>query len=205
MDSYDVGYAEEVEKDLTLRASVIHEGIGHAMVVYSYQGETDAKIVKPQCMHQRYSPIDAVEHQDSGEDGPNNGGSDEVSSSTTKTEVLSGELTHVSDELHCGLSRSLPHNELSKSVSRFWGRTSAGPVYVARRTVRRSRRLLACLNCGTMSDDQLGKEVRLGRAKRKSGQTSSQLSGREDRNLTDARCFFWLEPTFLGHLVALPQ
>jgi hypothetical protein len=70
--SHDIGYTEHVEKELEWFTSVSLEKINAAEAVESYQGESDAKVVEPQSMHPRYPPINAVEHQDGGQDRTNN-------------------------------------------------------------------------------------------------------------------------------------
>ena len=51
VDSYDIGYAEQVEEELEWFISVNLEGIDAAEAAKSYQGESDAKVVEPQSMH----------------------------------------------------------------------------------------------------------------------------------------------------------
>ena len=62
--SHDVDYAEQVEGDLQILGSVICKGAGALEGAESHQGESDAKIIKPQSMDQRDPPVDAVEDQD---------------------------------------------------------------------------------------------------------------------------------------------
>jgi hypothetical protein len=51
VDSYDIGYAEQVEEELEWFASVSLEDIDAAEAAESYQGESDAKVVEPQSTH----------------------------------------------------------------------------------------------------------------------------------------------------------
>jgi hypothetical protein len=64
VDGNDIGNAKQVQEDLTSEASISLENVVTAGAVDSYQGESDAKVIKRQSMYQRDPPIDTIEDQD---------------------------------------------------------------------------------------------------------------------------------------------
>jgi hypothetical protein len=61
VDSNDIGNAKQVQEDLPSEASISLESVVAAGAVDSYQGESDAKVIKRQSMYQRDPPIDTIE------------------------------------------------------------------------------------------------------------------------------------------------
>lgn len=51
IDSYDIGYAEQIKEELEWFTSVNLEDIDTTDAAKSYQGESDAKVVQPQSMY----------------------------------------------------------------------------------------------------------------------------------------------------------
>jgi len=107
-----------------------------------------------------------------------------VGSTTTNSNVSSCEHHSVLDELHCGSFRLLMYNEQSRIVSNHW------QLSICRAPLLRGvcRRRSMC-GLGVMDNDGLEKELRLGRAKRESDQTSAVSPQCLANGIKDPLCF----------------